>query len=164
MRIAVAGGTGWAGRRVVEAVSAAGHEPVVIARSAGQDLTTGAGLNQALRGAHAVIDVSNVVTTSRERAVTFFAAETGHLLAAGQRAGVAHHVLLSVVGVDPVDLGYYVGKLRRMAGLSRRACALTSGRTRAQRRRPHRQSAAAAAQSRHEYRVTTSPGRPRSRR
>lgn len=55
MRIAVAGGTGVVGRHTAEAVRAAGHEPVVLAPSTGVDLTTRAGLVQALAGAGAVI-------------------------------------------------------------------------------------------------------------
>lgn len=50
MRIAVAGGTGVVGRHVVAAVAAAGHEPVVLARSHGVDVTTGQGLDAALAG------------------------------------------------------------------------------------------------------------------
>ena len=113
MRIAVAGGTGWVGRHVVEQVRAAGAEPVVLARSAGVDLTTGAGLEVALTGVGAVIDVSNVTTTSRRRAVGFFEAVTNTLLSAGARAGVRHHLALSIVGCDQVDFGYYVGKRRQ---------------------------------------------------
>ena len=41
MKIAVAGGTGVAGRWTVDALRAGGHEPIVIARSAGADLVTG---------------------------------------------------------------------------------------------------------------------------
>ena len=41
MKIAVAGGTGVAGRWTVEALRADGHEVIVIARSAGADLVTG---------------------------------------------------------------------------------------------------------------------------
>jgi uncharacterized protein YbjT (DUF2867 family) len=41
MKIAVAGGTGVAGRWTVEALRADSHEAVVIARSAGADLVTG---------------------------------------------------------------------------------------------------------------------------
>jgi nucleoside-diphosphate-sugar epimerase len=48
MKIAVAGGTGVAGRPTVEALRALGHEPVVIARSTGVDLVSGTGLADAL--------------------------------------------------------------------------------------------------------------------
>ena len=51
MRIAVAGGTGVVGRHTVEAAQAAGHEVVVLSRSAGADVITGAGLGAALQGA-----------------------------------------------------------------------------------------------------------------
>ncbi|MHB1212687.1 MAG: NAD-dependent epimerase/dehydratase family protein, partial [Candidatus Nanopelagicales bacterium] len=44
MRIAVAGGTGTAGRYVVDAAVAAGHEVVVLSRAAGVDLTRDGGL------------------------------------------------------------------------------------------------------------------------
>jgi uncharacterized protein YbjT (DUF2867 family) len=110
VRIAVAGGTGVVGEHVVAAAVAAGHEPVVLARSCGVDVTTGQGLKPALAGAAAVIDVSNVVTTSRRRSLEFFTAATEHLLAAGQEVGVGHHVALSIVGIDRVDFGYYEGK------------------------------------------------------
>jgi uncharacterized protein YbjT (DUF2867 family) len=110
MRIAVAGGTGVVGRHLVAALRGAGHEPVVLARSVGVDLTTGAGVDDALRGVGAVVDVSNVATTRRSAAEAFFAAATGSLLEAGRRAGVGHHVVLSIVGVDRVELGYYLGK------------------------------------------------------
>ena len=113
MRMAVAGGTGLIGRQVVSLVEQAGHEPVVLARSRGVDLTTGAGLDAALAGAEVVIDVSNVTTLSKKRSVRFFAAATGQLLAAGARAGVRHHVALSIVGIDRVGWGYYAGKLRQ---------------------------------------------------
>jgi uncharacterized protein YbjT (DUF2867 family) len=113
MRIAVAGGTGWLGRLVTEQLEAEGIDPVVLARSAGVDLTTGAGLDAALDGVEAVIDVSNITTTSRSRSVGFFEAATKHLLAAGERARVGHHVVLSIVGSDRVDLGYYIGKRRQ---------------------------------------------------
>ncbi|CAG6392688.1 3-beta hydroxysteroid dehydrogenase [Actinacidiphila cocklensis] len=110
MRIAVAGGTGWVGKLVVSAVREAGHEPRVISRSEGVDLTTGRGLERALDGVERVIDASNIVTTGRSRSVAFFEAATSHLLRAGQAAGVSHHVVLSIVGIDRVDYGYYAGK------------------------------------------------------
>jgi uncharacterized protein YbjT (DUF2867 family) len=111
MRIAVAGGTGLVGRHVVNAL--AGHELVVLARSRGIDITTGTGLAEAMAGVDAVIDVSNVTTTRRRASMAFFTAGTKNLMVAGQRAGVRHHVVLSIVGVDRVDLGYYDGKRRQ---------------------------------------------------
>lgn len=113
MRVAVAGGTGLVGRYVVEELTAAGHHPVVLARSTGVDLVTGTGLDAALAGAEAVIDVSNVTTTSGKKAIAFFDRVAHTLLDAGEQAGVRHHVLLSIVGIDRVGLGYYQGKLRQ---------------------------------------------------
>lgn len=98
------------GRHVVAAAAAAGHVPVVLSRGHGVDLVTGRGLDDALAGCDAVIDVSNTSTMSRRRSVRFFATATEQLLAAGRRADVRHHVALSVVGSDRVDLGYYHGK------------------------------------------------------
>lgn len=72
MRIAVAGGTGRAGAEAVASARARGHEPVVLARSAGVDLVTGA----------------------------FHEAVTRTLLTEGTRAGARHIVVLSIVGCD----------------------------------------------------------------
>lgn len=83
---------------------------MILARSRGVDVTTGWGLNAALAGAAAVIDVSNVVTTSRRRSVAFFPAATEHLLAAAQQMDLVHYVALPSVGIDRVDFGYYEGK------------------------------------------------------
>ena len=113
MKVAVAGGTGLLGRLVVAELERRGDVPVVLARSHGVDLTTGAGLGRALRGVTTVIDVSNVTTVSRRRAVAFFTAATTHLLGAADRAGVRHVVALSIVGADTVDFGYYLGKRRQ---------------------------------------------------
>ncbi len=113
MRIAVAGGTGTVGRPVVAAAQAAGHQVTVLSRSHGIDVTTGQGLDAALDGVASVIDVTNRSTTKRRVAVEFFERASMQLLEAGRRAGVAHHVVLSIVGADRVDLGYYAGKRRQ---------------------------------------------------
>ncbi len=117
MRIAVAGGTGMVGRYVVAELRAAGHEPVVLTRSAGADVITGAGLDAALDGAGALIDVTNTPAVSGRRSVAFFTAGTRNLLAAGRRAGVRHHVVLSVVGTGRPGLssGYNAGKVAQEA-------------------------------------------------
>jgi uncharacterized protein YbjT (DUF2867 family) len=111
MRIAVAGGTGSVGRHVVTALERRGHEPVVLARSTGVDLRTGRGLDAALQGVEVVVDVTNVTTQRRRKAVSLLTRMTRNLLEAERRAGVRAHVLLSIVGTDRVPLGYYAGKL-----------------------------------------------------
>jgi len=113
MRVAVAGGTGVVGRHVVQALEGAGHHATVLARSRGIDATTGAGLAAALDGADAVIDVTNITTTGKKASLAFFEAATRHLLSAGQEVGIRHHVVLSIVGCDRVDFGYYFGKRRQ---------------------------------------------------
>ncbi|HEY7100690.1 MAG TPA: NAD(P)H-binding protein [Mycobacteriales bacterium] len=113
MKVAVAGGTGLTGRHLAHSLTAAGHEPVLLARSRGVDLVTGEGLAGALAGVDAVVDVSNVTTTRREVSERFFTAATAHLRDAAADAGVGHHVVLSIVGLDRVDLPYYAGKRRQ---------------------------------------------------
>ncbi|MBD8868584.1 SDR family oxidoreductase [Nocardioides donggukensis] len=113
MRIAVAGGTGVAGRHTVRALADAGHDVVVLARSHGVDLADGQGLDAALARVEVVVDTSNVPTLNRRAAVDFFTEVTSRLLAAETRHAVRHHVVLSIVGVDRVDTGYYAGKRKQ---------------------------------------------------
>lgn len=111
MRIAVAGGTGTVGRHVVDVARERGHEVVVLARSTGVDLVSGDGLADALAGVDAVIDTANIASIDREAAERFFTTTSRTLLDAEARAGVRHHVLLSIVGIDDVPYGYYEAKL-----------------------------------------------------
>jgi len=114
MRIAVIGGTGLVGGHTVQALTAAGHDAVSVARSTGVDVTTGDGLEAALTGADAVIDVSNTPATDTAQAQQFFTAATERLLAAEQRLAIGHHVLLSIVGIDLVQgNAHYAGKRRQ---------------------------------------------------
>jgi uncharacterized protein YbjT (DUF2867 family) len=59
MRIAVIGGTGLAGHLTVQALQRAGHDPVVVSRSTGVDMTTGDGLDAALHGVDSVVDATS---------------------------------------------------------------------------------------------------------
>jgi len=114
MRIAVAGGTGQVGRPLVEALERAGHEPVVLSRSEGVDLLSGEGVQGSLSGVDSVIDVTNRETLDREKAVGFFETVTRNLLEAEEEAGVGHHVVLSIVGLDRIEgNAHYAGKRRQ---------------------------------------------------
>ncbi|MFD0021573.1 SDR family oxidoreductase [Streptomyces sp. NPDC058382] len=110
MKIVVAGATGTLGSHVVDAVRAAGHEPVPLSRASGTDLMTGSGLTEALRGAAAVIDVSATSSTSTKESVNFFGTVTRNLLAAERAADVPHHVTISIIGAAKVNANYYAGK------------------------------------------------------
>ena len=111
MRVAVIGGTGNVGRETVAALRAKGHDPVVVARSKGVDVITGEGLDAVLEGVDAVVDVTNIEAPDSATAENFFATETQNLQAAEQRAGVGHHVLLSIVGLNAVEgNAHYAGK------------------------------------------------------
>ncbi|MGW4502404.1 SDR family oxidoreductase [Micromonospora sp. NPDC004336] len=111
MRIAVAGATGNIGSLTVAALEQGGHEVVRISRSVGVDLSTGAGLDDALAGVESVVDATNIAAADPAEAVARFGAATRNLLAAEERAGVRHHVLLSIVGVARVaGNAHYAGK------------------------------------------------------
>ena len=113
MKLIVIGGTGLIGSQVVRKLNAAGHDAVAAAQDTGVDLITGTGLDDALRGAQVVINVANSPTFD-EASVDFFQTSMSNLLAAGQRAGVRHQVILSIVGVDQVPrLVYYQAKARQ---------------------------------------------------
>jgi uncharacterized protein YbjT (DUF2867 family) len=111
MRIAVAGATGNIGSRTAATLERDGHDVVRISRSLGMDLLTGDGLDDALTGVEAVVDATNAPATHRADMVTYFGTTTRNLLAAEERAGVRHHVLLSIVGIHRVEgNAHYAGK------------------------------------------------------
>ncbi|MEV0720086.1 NAD(P)H-binding protein [Asanoa sp. NPDC050611] len=121
MRVLVIGGSGVVGRPTASALSQRGHQVAILSRggTAGPagteafqgDLTTGAGLEKALAGVDCVVDCANVTTTSRSAAVRYFTDTTHRLGVLAAAAGVKHHVVLSIVGVDKIPFGYHVGKL-----------------------------------------------------
>jgi uncharacterized protein YbjT (DUF2867 family) len=111
MRIAVAGATGNVGTLTVAALERNGHDVVRISRSLGVDLVTGVGLDAALTGVESVVDATNGPAGDRAGTMAYFATTTRSLLAAEQRAGVRHHVLLSIVGIDGIEgNAHYAGK------------------------------------------------------
>lgn len=111
MRVAVVGATGRIGGLTMAALEQAGHTTVAVSRSSGVDITTGDGLPEALAGVDAVVDSSNTPVQDEAAIVEFFGSATRNLLAAEQAAGVRHHVLLSIVGLDRgQNVAHYAGK------------------------------------------------------
>ena len=111
MRIAVVGATGRIGAYTVAALERAGHDVARISRADGVDVYAGTGLADALAGARAVVDASNTPAREEAEIVDFFGTTTHNLLAAEQEAGVRHHVLLSIVGIEHGQrVAHYAGK------------------------------------------------------
>ncbi|MEV6536635.1 NAD(P)H-binding protein [Streptomyces sp. NPDC051639] len=110
MKIAVIGGTGLIGSQVVRDLNEAGHEAVPHSLSTGVDILTGKGLDAALDGADVVVNLTNSPTFD-DASPAFFRTSMDNLLAAAERAGAGHFVILSIVGVDQVpELDYYLAK------------------------------------------------------
>ena len=112
MHIAVIGGTGLIGSKLVEKLRDAGHNAVPASPDTGVDTYTGEGLEQTLEGAQVVVDVSNAPVWDDEAVLDFFQTTTRNILAVEATTGVSHHVVLSIVGTDRLpDSGYFRAKL-----------------------------------------------------
>ena len=110
-KIAVAGATGRLGRHVAAVLGDAGHQVVPISRSAGVDVITGDGLAEALTGADAIIDVTAGPSSEQRAATGFFTTAAANLQRAGERAGVARYVVVSIIGIEKSAGGYGSAKL-----------------------------------------------------
>lgn len=111
MKVVVIGGTGLIGSKVVEKLNAHGHNAVPAAPQTGVNTLTGEGLDDALSGADVVVDVSNSPSFADDDVMNFFVTTTTNILDAEKRAGVKHHVALSVVGTGTLpDSGYLRAK------------------------------------------------------
>ncbi|MCC8242890.1 SDR family oxidoreductase [Saccharothrix luteola] len=112
MKIVVIGGSGLIGSKLVRKLGEHGHEAVPASPDSGVDALTGEGLDEVLAGAQVVVDVSNSPSFADEAVMNFFRTSTGNLLAAEEKAGVGHHVALSVVGTERLaDSGYMRAKV-----------------------------------------------------
>ena len=112
MKIVVIGGTGLIGSKLVKKLGEHGHEAVAAAPSTGVNSITGEGLADALKGASAVVDVTNSPSWEDAAVLEFFETSTRNLLASGAAAGVSHHVALSVVGTERMlESGFFRAKL-----------------------------------------------------
>ncbi|MFI1031828.1 SDR family oxidoreductase [Streptomyces sp. NPDC020951] len=111
MKFAVIGGTGLIGSQVVGNLNAAGHRAVPHSKSTGVDVLSSQGLDEAVAGADVVVNLTNSPTFD-EASLAFFQTSMDNLLAAAQKGGVGHFVVLSIVGADQVpEMDYYRAKV-----------------------------------------------------
>jgi len=112
MKIVVIGGTGLIGSRLVQQLRERGQEVVAASPKSGVNSITGEGLADALKGASAVVDVTNSPSWEDAAVLQFFETSTRNLLEYEGRAGVRHHVALSVVGTERLlESGFFRAKM-----------------------------------------------------
>jgi uncharacterized protein YbjT (DUF2867 family) len=112
MKIAVLGASGMVGTKLVEQLTADGHEVVAASRNTGVDVLTGEGLADALAGTDALIDVLDSPSFGDDPVMHFFTTSTTNLVAEAKKAGVRHYVALSIVGLDGLpESGYLRAKV-----------------------------------------------------
>ncbi|HVQ50575.1 MAG TPA: NAD(P)H-binding protein [Mycobacterium sp.] len=114
--VLVTGATGTLGRKVVGAATAAGHHVRAMSRRshvgytgvhwAQADLFANTGVDAAVEGVDVVVHCATQGTGDKD------ATSTENLITAARRAGVAHIVYVSIVGIDQIPMGYYKTKLR----------------------------------------------------
>lgn len=112
MKIVVIGGTGLIGSKLVSRLRRLEHEVIAASPSSGVNTMTGEGLDDAFTGAKVVVDLANSPTFDDDVAMNFFQTAGRNIFAAEAKAGVKHHVALSVVGTDRLQAsGYFRAKL-----------------------------------------------------
>lgn len=110
MKIVIIGGTGLIGSQVANMLKNE-HEVIAASPNTGVNTITGEGLEEAIKNANVVIDVSNSPSFDDGPVMDFFKTSNQNLLPAEKRAGVQHHIALSVVGTDKLqDSGYFRAK------------------------------------------------------
>ena len=126
MKIVVIGGTGLIGRQLVSDMDRRGHEVVAASPSRGVDSITGAGLEEALAGAQVVVDVTNPPSFADDAVLSFFEPSATNMAVAARKAGVAHLVVLSIVGTDRLQSSaYFRGKQAQETAFAQSAVPFT---------------------------------------
>ena len=112
MKIVVIGGTGLIGTKLVNILRKRDHEALAASPASGVNTITGEGLTEALAGAQIVVDLANAPSWEDKAVLEFFETSGRNLLAAETKAGVRHHIALSIVGTDRTpDNGYFRAKV-----------------------------------------------------
>jgi uncharacterized protein YbjT (DUF2867 family) len=111
MKFVVIGGTGLIGSKVVSRLRDQGHEVVAAAPSTGINILTGEGLDAAMAGTDVVVDLANSPSFEDAAVMDFFQRAGRNVLSAEEKAGVGHHLALSVVGTEKLSAsGYFRAK------------------------------------------------------
>jgi len=108
MKIVIIGGTGLIGTKVVTKLRGLGHEVIAASPAGGINTITGEGLAEALTNTDIVVDLANSPSFEDKAVMEFFQTAGANLLAAEIKAGVKHHVALSIVGVDLMQESGYM--------------------------------------------------------
>jgi uncharacterized protein YbjT (DUF2867 family) len=112
MKIVVIGGTGLIGSKTVARLRAKGHDVLAASPNSGVNTITGEGLAEALTGCDVVLDLANSPSFEDKAVLEFFETAGRNLLAAEAKAGVKHHIALSIVGTERLpESGYMRAKL-----------------------------------------------------
>jgi uncharacterized protein YbjT (DUF2867 family) len=112
MKIVIIGGTGLIGTKTAAILLQGGHEVLAASPKNGVNALTGEGLEQAMRRAQVVIDLSNSPSFEDDAVLAFFETSGRNLFPAEAAAGVRHHVALSIVGTDRTpENGYFRAKV-----------------------------------------------------
>jgi uncharacterized protein YbjT (DUF2867 family) len=112
MKIAVIGGSGLIGSKLVQQLTRFDHTVISASPTSGINTITGEGLNEIMKDTDVAIDVSNSPSFEGKAALDFFQRSTMNLLTAGLYAGVKHHIALSIVGADRLPgSGYFRAKV-----------------------------------------------------
>jgi uncharacterized protein YbjT (DUF2867 family) len=108
MKLVIIGGTGLIGSKLVAWLRERGHNAVPASPDTGVNTLSGQGLEEVLRGAAVVVDVSNSPSFEEAAVMHFFKTSTRNLLGYASAAGVRHYVALSVVGTDRIPDSPYL--------------------------------------------------------
>ena len=108
MKLAIIGGTGLIGSKLVTRLREHSHEAVPASPDTGVNTLTGEGLADTLQGASVVVDVSNSPSFEDAAVMEFFTTSTRNLLKYSAAAGVRHYVALSVVGTERIPDSPYL--------------------------------------------------------
>lgn len=132
MKVGIIGGTGFVGSYIIDALLEAGHIPRVLVRpgsegkliqaerceSVAGDVSSPVALERCLQGADAVIYLIGILREFPARGITFEDSQYNGVertVAAAQKQGVKHFVLMSANGVKPGGTRYQDTKYRAEA-------------------------------------------------